>query len=321
MTEKAQKLIVSRRVSGLGDCLISLSSAWYYAKLTGRTLVIDRRWSRYLRERNKNAFSAFFEPLTEIAGVPVISDDSVSTLQYPSPIYSRYTRKNGLRGLFGQIAQVIEIKLPFVLAYEDAVADELALVRSAQDVEEPTIIFRCCLRDVPMTEEARRSFLAHLKPQKAIQEEIDCYVREQFPGRKVIAVHVRHGNGGNILNHTPYWVDENRAINEICQQIHRARSTLGAECLVFLCTDSKRVLEFIRSRVPNVIAREKYFRPDNTGEMHARKTFSTQNRSRSGQEAVIEMFLLARADTLLCYPPGSFFSYYARICGSGVKIR
>ena len=322
MTERANKIVVSRRTSGLGDCLISLCGAWYYAKLTGRTLVIDWRWSRYVQEKNKNAFAVFFEPLIEVEGVPVISDNSVSTLEYPCPIYSRHAKKSGLKRTLGQIAHTMfETKLPFVFSYEEVVADELAIIRSAQDVEEPTIIFRCCLYDIPMTHEARGLFLAHLKPQKAIREEIDQYAREQFIGRKVIAVHVRHGNGGNILDHSQYWVDESRALNEICDKIQTAQAELGGDCLVFLCTDSRKVLEFIRSRISNVIAREKYFRPDDKGELHARTTIYAKNGSHFGREALIEMFLLARSDALICYPYDSFFSYYARSCGSGLKIR
>jgi hypothetical protein len=320
MTERAHRFVVSRRTAGLGDCLISLCGAWHYARQTGRTLVIDWRWSRYVRERNKNAFAVFFEPLTEVEGVPVISDDSVATLKYPSPIYSRHAKKKGLKRLLGQIAHnLIETKLPFVFNYQKAAADELAIIRSAQDVVEPTIIFRCCLPAFPMAHEAHALFLAHLKPQKAIQDEIDRYARENFAGRKVIAVHVRHGNGGNILNHRKHWLDESRALDEICHKIQSAQAELGGDRLVFLCTDSRKVLEFIRSRVPNVMAREKYFRPDNRGELHARKTISARNGSDSGREALIEMFLLARCDALLCYPEGSYFSYYARTCGSGVR--
>lgn len=322
MRELTGKFVISRRTSGLGDGLISLCSAWHYARLTGRTLVIDWRWSRYLREKNKNAFSAFFEPLTELAGVPVISDDSVSTLKYPAPVYSRHQKKRGLlQRACGQIIHsLFETRLPFAFAYEETVADELAIIRSEQDVKEPTIIFRCCLYEIPLPEEARRAVLTSLKPRAEIQAEIDQYVQEHFAGRKIVAVHVRHGNGGNILNHAGHWTDESQAINEICRGIERAQLALNDECRVFLCTDSQQVLENIRARVPDVIARAKYFRPDGKGELHDRKTIYTESGSDAGKEALIEMFLLARADALFCYPRESFFSYYARCCGSGLQI-
>jgi ABC-type polar amino acid transport system ATPase subunit len=40
-----------------------------------------------------------------------------------------------------------------------------------------------------------------------------------------------------------------------------------------------------------------------------------------GKEAVIEMFLLARGDGLVCYLPDSYFSFYARKCRNGPSAR
>src|SRR4029453_15458419 len=114
--EKTNRIVVSHRTTGLGDCLFSLCGAWHYARLTGRTLVIDWRWSRYVPDRRQNAFAVLFEPLTAVDGVPVISDESVSSFEFPPPIYSRHARKRGLKRLLGQMAHtLIETKLPFIL--------------------------------------------------------------------------------------------------------------------------------------------------------------------------------------------------------------
>ena len=48
------KYVVTKRHAGLGDLLISLSSAWWYAKCTNRQVIIDWRNSTYDADRFKN---------------------------------------------------------------------------------------------------------------------------------------------------------------------------------------------------------------------------------------------------------------------------
>ena len=99
-----QRYVISRRWTGWGDCIASLLSARRYARRTGRTLIIDWRGSCYMASSGRNAFSAFFEPLRMLEGVPVIGDDSVGSVNYPQPVYGNFGR-DALRALHRWLAQ------------------------------------------------------------------------------------------------------------------------------------------------------------------------------------------------------------------------
>ncbi|MGH7451258.1 MAG: nodulation protein NodZ [bacterium] len=322
------RFVISARIAGLGDCLLSLMSAWRYAKLINRTLVIDWRQSLYLRDKNQNAFSAFFEPISAIDGVPVICDDTISLLKFPAPVYLALEQRGKLnpfivRHSYNRLLR----KIPPMIALRNSLLhqaqrNEVELITSARDVPEPTVKLQGCLPAELSNPEACQTFLDHLKPRQDIQREIDAFANAHFRGRKVIAVHVRHSNGANIIdNHTPYWMNESRAISKICQAIERVRAVLGKDAIVFLCTDSRKVLTMIECSLANVITRKKYFRPENHGELHAYNSIFNNDGAQIGKEAVVEMFLLSQGDGLVCYPPDSYFSFYARTCRSRPSVR
>ncbi|MCG8466986.1 MAG: nodulation protein NodZ [Gemmatimonadetes bacterium] len=321
-TDREERFVISRRSSGLGDCIHSLMSAWYYAKRTGRTLVVDWRRSRYVDERGRNAFPALFEPVSAIDGVPVICDESVGTARFPAPVYTTVGARGPLEALGATWSTRLPLlwRLPFARSMlREAERDEARLVESGRDVASPTVLLQACL-PVALPAAESRAFLSRLRPRPEIQAEIERYAASRFGGSPVIALHVRHGNGGDVMNHAKYWSDETRAIADIRGAVDRVRSTLGDESLVFLCTDSKRVEEEIASSISNVITRDKYLRPIDAGELHDRGA-RRGGRLESARDAVAEMFLLGKADGLVCYPPDSYFSLYARLCDDGPKIR
>jgi len=80
------------------------------------------------------------------------------------------------------------------------------------------------------------------------------------------------------------------------------------------------VLNAIRQAAPNVIARDKYFRSSGVGELHSFDAIDESADRDLGKDAVVEMFLLEDVETLICYPPDSYFSYYARRKGNGRKL-
>jgi hypothetical protein len=204
--------------------------------------------------------------------------------------------------------------------FHQAEVDDARLIKLEQDVPCPTVLFSSCL-PVKLEESQYQTFLAHLRPQKDIQEEIDQYAKSNFDGNKIVSVHIRHGNGGNIMNHSKYWLDEEQAIKNICNSIKRAQKVVVGKSFIFLCTDSQKVLNKIKKSLPNVIAREKYFRSMNKGELHARRVRIETNAFNSGKDALIEMFLLSKGDGLVCYPPDSYFSFYARHCQKSPPVR
>lgn len=322
------KFVISTRIAGFGDLLVSLCSAWQYAKRTNRTLVIDWRQSLYLKDKTQNAFSVFFEPIQEIDGVPVICDDTVSSSKFPAPTYSTLKRNGRLNPLIIKYGYSRPFRnIPQLVAYRSSVSrqaqrDEAELIVSGRDVSEPTVIFQGCLPTELSNSKICQTLLDHIKPRKHIQQEIDEFADTYFRGKKVIAVHVRHPNGANIIdNHTKYWVNEPLALANIRRAIQRVKDKLGGDCIIFICTDTGRIQEALIASLDNVVTREKYFRPDDRGELLMDKSVVGRDGTNLGRDALVEMLLLARGDGLVCYPPESYFSFYARYCRDGPKLR
>lgn len=323
--ESGHKVVVSRRVAGFGDLLVSLSSAWRYAQRANRTLVIDWRRSLYLKDRARNAFPVFFEPPSAIDGVPVICADSARSL---GSSYSALSARGKLRPFLVKLSYIPPLRnIPQVAACRTAVLhqarrDEVRLVTSGRDLPDRTVLLQSCLQTELSNSEICQRFLDHIKPVEEIRQEIDQFANVHFRGKRVVSVHVRHANGADIDdNHVKYWADESVAITKICSAVQRIRDKLGGDCLIFICTDVARILQAIKSSLDNVVTREKSFLLNNQGELHTDRSTVNRDGTKLGRDAVVEMFLLARGDGLVCYPPGSYFSFYARYCRNGPKLR
>jgi Nodulation protein Z (NodZ) len=305
--------VISRRYAGLGDGIVSAIAAWNLAKRTGRTLVIDWRWSFYLKEKQRNAFSSFFDVPSDIDGVPLIADDSVADISVPATSRWRGSWQSAIEVMLATLYRLSPAKeMPHPLFWSDAKRHEVKLMESGCDPEADVVLLQSCLNEVLPDVQKCREFLRSLKPKQEIQEKIDLFAEEHFLNRSLIAVHVRHGNGGNIMDHTAYWVDRSGALNTIVAKINECQDKLGGHALVFLCTDSIEMKEQLNARFPKMLTRPKYFRAPQQGELHSKGRVPGRDPFLTGRDAIIEMFLLARADELILYPPGSFFSYYAR---------
>jgi hypothetical protein len=63
-----ERYVLSNRIAGLGDRLICLAAAWLYARDTGRSLVVDWRFSCGRIEDSANAFPLCFCPASKLSG-------------------------------------------------------------------------------------------------------------------------------------------------------------------------------------------------------------------------------------------------------------
>jgi hypothetical protein len=184
----------------------------------------------------------------------------------------------------------------------------LALIETEADTDAPVVWLEGCLADAAPPAALAGRVLDELRPVAAVRDAVTRFADAHLAGRRVVGVHVRHGNGGNVLGHAPYWADEDRALAAVADAIARARTALGGAARVFLATDSRRVAERLGAAVPGVVTRPKHFRPDGQGELH-RGPF----RVVGAHDALVEMLLLARADLLVRFPPGSYFSRWASL--------
>ncbi|MGV7218016.1 nodulation protein NodZ [Bradyrhizobium sp. UFLA05-112] len=294
---KKERFVVSRRRTGFGDCLWSLAAAWQYAKRTGRTLVIDWRGSCYLDEPFTNAFGVFFQPIQDIAGVRVICDDQVNQLSLPGPFFPTWWNRPSIDCIYRPDEQIFRER------------DELRQLFDAQDdTQANTVVCDACLM-WGCDQDAEREIFRAIKLRPEIQARIDATHQEHFEGQSVVGVHVRHGNGENIMGHTPYWADPELALRQVCAAIQRAKAFLHTNPVkVFLCTDSPKVLEKVSAAFPDLFTISKRFQADQAGPLH-----SAELGAEGGFSALTEMYLLARCDTVIRFPPTSAFTRYARL--------
>jgi len=291
------RFVLSRRRTGFGDCLWSLAAAWRFAKQTGRTLAIDWRGSCYLDEPFTNAFPVFFEPVEDIAGVPVICGDDINKRSFPGPFFPAWWNKPSIDCVYRPDEQIFRER------------DQLdQLFQSQIDSDASTVVCDACLM-WRCDQEAEREIFRRIKPRAAIQARIDAMYREHFEPYSVIGIHVRHGNGEDIMGHTPYWADAERAFRQICNAIDKARALPHAKPVrAFLCTDSALILEQVSAIFPDVFAIPKQFQAPHAGPLH-NAAFGAEG----GFSALTEMYLLARCDTVIRFPPTSAFTRYARL--------
>lgn len=259
--------------------------------------MIDWRGSCYLDEPFTNAFSVFFEPVEEIAGVRVICDDSIAEFSFPGPFFPEWWNKPALDCVYRPDEQIFQER------------DQLdQLFQSQQDIEASTVVCDACLM-WRCDQEAERIIFRSIKPRIEIQAKIDAIFRTQLEPYSVIGIHVRHGNGEDIMGHAPYWVDPERAFRQVCSAIDSARRLAYARpVMVFLCTDSPVILEKVLSTFPDVYTIPKRFQAPQTGPLH-----NSALGFGGGSSALIEMYLLARCDTVIRFPPTSAFTRYARL--------
>lgn len=293
------RYVVSIRMTGLGDRLICLAAAWLYARTTGRTLVVDWRFGYLSPNYQSNAFAACFRNRGQMAGVPIIGDDTVAQLEWPEPRYPAIFN-SGLLLHRPTLRPASSIE-----AHREAAVE---LIQTRKDRPEPVIVFDACINDGIVRFEDAHEFFRALQPVDAVAEAVEAFRRQQFGGAALVGLHIRHGNGGDIMGHMRFWSSFDDAIARCLRCVAQAREKLGQNAPVFLCTDSVEVEEALTARVPNLITRPKQFRPPGQGELHLHSS-AWQSRD----DTLAEMLLLAHTQALIRYPPGSFFSLYAAV--------
>jgi len=290
---------VSIRRTGIGDRLICLAASWLYARSTGRTLIADWRFGFLAPSPNTNGFPLCFTNRGQLAGVPFIGDDTLMQLRLPSPHYPlAWNIKPSNRWAIAR---------PAILLEADRQA-AVEIIRANQDRPEPVVIFDTCINDGVVRFEDAQEFFQALQPVESVAVAVAEFRREGFGDRPVIGLHVRHGNGGDIMGHTRFWNSFEEAITRCRRCVALAREKLGQDAAVFLCTDSSEVQHAVKASLPGVFTRSKRFRRPGEGELHWH-----DDAWQSREDTLTEMFLLSHMQALIRYPPGSFFSLYAAV--------
>ena len=189
------------------------------------------------------------------------------------------------------------------------------LIKNIKDIEDRVLIFTgyidCFQKEV-------KPFYDSLELQPWIRDEVEDYAREHFSRKKVIGVHIRYHSKEMpfVDHHAHYWSDFKESLSSIKSKIDEAvRKIDTTEYVIFLATDSRKVFEALSENYPHILAYEKRFGLDESIELHEELPVET------GLASVAEMFLLARSDILVRYPPsGSLFSFYASLYANEVIV-
>ena len=140
----------------------------------------------------------------------------------------------------------------------------------------------------------------HLQLNQDIQHRVDVFKKEYFADKPlVIGLHIRHTDRKNPFQ------EYISIINKIIQQ--------NSEYLIFLATDNKQVETYFKNIYQEkIIYTDKWF-PDETAtfsRLHQNPDCS--DKLENGIQALVELYLLARCDYLLC-DQRSTFSLMAEI--------
>lgn len=308
-----QRGIVSCRNSGMGDNLLAAASAWWYARQTGRSLSICWFHSRYLRDRRENAFSRFFALPDEIQGVPVFVEQRVDRISGFALMHWAYLVPfPDLAGMLGWLfhrtalaGHVSNRFYPVGFAWSRRQKKQVQSIRSGADTPRRLLVASGCYPPLA----AMQPFFDALQLQPYLSAQVDEFAARHFQDRTVIGVHIRYYDPAlPPSGHTAFWTDPEQALSLCVSRIEAAiQAVTTPDYAVFLATDSRRVHEFIRARVHNVVALEKPWGADPARELHEELPVET------AEATVVEMFLLARSHLLVRLPAHSWFSHYASL--------
>ena len=176
-------------------------------------------------------------------------------------------------------------------------------INARRDLPGALILTSGCYHPRPSIEPFFRAL--RLRDAQAV---VDEFEQTHFASRRVIGVHVRyHSRAMGESDHDRFWERPDESLAALWATVQRLRERFAPDpTIVFLATDSARVQNFFREGMPDVIAYEKQFTLDGK-ELHEHLPIKT------AQAALVDMFLLARCDVLVRYPPGTWFSYYASL--------
>ena len=308
LLKRHPRVIISHRNRGLGDNLLAAAKAWHYAKKTNRTLVIVWTPSRYLADKHENAFSRFFKVPESIEGVPVIAEPSIdrlSALLISHPYF--FSPRPDLRLILYKVSSKLRVNTENLFKQRIRRRQEATdrIIDNLEDIKQKIVITHGCYGP----DENLRPFFDSLGPNEEFRKRVDEFAEKHFRNKKVIGAHIRyHNQSMPVSGHTKYWLDQTKALADCLDRIKKAAAGFKeSEYVIFLCTDSRIVQDFISQSADNVVTYDKDFGGDSSKELHQELPVET------AEATLTEMFLLARSDILVRFPPGSWFSHYASL--------
>jgi hypothetical protein len=310
MEKENLKKVISRRNAGLGDNLFATAHAWYYAKKTNRSLLINWAPSMYLNDKSANAFGFFFIVPEQIQGVPIIYEEYVGS-------YKRLIRRLPLipyryfiPSLIAEfVHKFMRKKTPgFLLNFMNARRQwSIDLIKNGNDISNNTMIFNS---HYGFLLNETKPFFDELKLKPEFQVLVDDFAEKHFKNKTVIGLHIKYYDKTMPKsNHTQYWLDPQESLNIIKEKIKGVIQKINSsDYIIYLATDSVIVQDFLKEHFDKIVTYNKAFKIEYSQSQHLKLT------DEAVTAALVEMFLLAKSDILYRFPPsGSWFSHYGSL--------
>ena len=276
--------------SGLGCNLLSMIGALYLCERTQRNLIVDWTSMSELRDRDRNYFVTFFEPIRrwrEVEITYVNGTDAGSSAPRYDPAASLQPSSDDLRQL---IAGKHESRNVFLQPFHYHIFKQSGL----SEVE----IFRYT-----------REFYRLLIPKPFVRERLASH-QSLFENRLVIGLNLRTGNGQfapgsqyegrvkmSIFQRKDFLGRVNAACDDCCVS---TPMWLAQERAIYVVTDCQEMQDALLT-LPRAFAVRSRFPPPGVGHQFAAfETDDGYSDVDSVTETLVDMLLLARCHGLVC---------------------
>lgn len=291
----ADKILLVKGISGLGDRILCVLGAGLYAQLSGRKLVVDWRDESY-SSGEVNAFHhLFLSPLCAPADVVPDTESVAPALwrgrlhESASVLRERYSSLNDAQGWRRFSVDSSRLDHPEQVAVMWSYTAELdALMPHIDAASEPL-------------DPARRAALLRkllhesLTLQPRIRERVERFRQEHFRA-PTIGVHIRY-------------TDHTTALRATLEALHERLDREPAS-RIFLCTDNRQVKRLFENKYGSVISTPHWYAPIPGRPLHYGA--HRPDPILTGEEAVVDLYLLAECDELIV-DTSSSFAYVATL--------
>jgi hypothetical protein len=299
--------------------------AWWLAKRTNRTLVVDWRGSRFNPDKSfgKNCFFKFFQRRERLAGVEVLADDECLEIEYPIPIWPDKWSSELLK---------LALHVPHTFT---EISQVNSLITSDANPSAPTVVLNQWIDPLPPGNAIAELF-EDLQMKPGITEAADRFWLNHVGSSRAIAIHIRHGNGENIGARAAYWlgpfqlcqqlllnagndvhapgtsgrfddnmpqslVDGYNQVRRFCSKFAKSygaflQSTGLQHGVPILFTDAKIVIDAMREVIPNIVVPEKSMRLDGRGPLHQKSEGVVSEQAT--REMLVDLELMNRCSAL-----------------------
>jgi len=268
-------------------------------------LLIDWRGNMFFqRDPSCNLFPLLFQHKDYLAGVPCISDQFGETLRVPQPLL-------GPAGGFVQESGISH-QLP-VGGVQVHVMKRI--ISGGIDVSQRTLLpslvaLWAAKKDVYALNQAEiRSFFQALRLQPEIWSRIKQFRDHHFTTRPIIGVHVRHGNGEQLMrDHFKRRVIVNFEgfVEDVEARIRTfVRGRYVGAWTLFLATDSNIVIEAFSKRFKNIVYQKCWHPQPGTGIAPDSSYQHPNGPLGPAIEALVDFYLLSYCDVAITTRPTS----------------